>query len=170
MSTRWPSLIAWLFLAILLLLFIGYSEFSWKLTKIIPYGIASLFLFFQFLTISRMKSVFFRRINQVLLLAQLFLLFFFIFNMLEIKSIWKFNMILLLAATHVYLLDLNNRYIQNRIYSKWLLLLSLTVSLISFVLIQFFEAAIRIGFTSTFISGIVVLSNIFLFNPKKEKN
>lgn len=170
MSAKWPSLIAWLFLAILLLLFIGYSEFTWKLTKIIPYGIASLFLFFQFLTISRMKSNVFRRINQALLLTQLCLLAFFIFQLVEIKSIWKFNMILLLAATHVYLLDLNNRYIQNRMYSKWLLLLSLTASLISFVLIQFIEAAISIGFTSTFISGIVVLSNIFLYNPKKEKN
>ncbi|HRP53252.1 MAG TPA: hypothetical protein PLI97_07050 [Fluviicola sp.] len=65
MKTKWPTLFAWLFLAILILLFIGGTEFSWKITKILPLAIASLFLFFQFFTISRLNRVHYKRFNQI---------------------------------------------------------------------------------------------------------
>ncbi|AEA45613.1 hypothetical protein [Fluviicola taffensis] len=168
MKAKWPALLAWAFLALLILLFLGWIEFSWKLTKVLPFFITCLFLFFQVLTISKINSGTFRIINRGLLIAQVLLLGFFLLSMVEIRSIWKINMLLLLAATHIYLLDLNNRYIQTRVFSKWLLLFLLVISLVAFLFVQQSPYLMNVGFTSAIISGLVVLMNIFLFNPKKE--
>lgn len=169
MNAKWPSLFAWVFLALLILLFLGWSEFSWKLTKILPYFISCLFLFFQFLTVSRISSRTFRLINISLLAAQIIFLTGFTFSLIEIGSTWKLNMLFLLAATHIYLLDLNNRFIQKRTFSKWLLLILLVVSLLAFVFIQKAPYLMNAGFTSAIISGLIVLMNIFLFKPQREE-
>lgn len=168
MRAKWPALLAWVFLALMILLFLGWSEFSWKLTKVLPFFISCLFLFFQFLTVSRISSGTFRLINISLLVFQVLLLLSFLFSLIEISQIWKFNMLFLLAATHVYLLDLNNRFIQKRLFSKWLLLILLVVSLIAFLLIDKSPYLMNIGFISAIVSGLIVLMNIFLYNPKKE--
>jgi hypothetical protein len=168
MKAKWPALLAWVFLALLILLLFGWIEFSWKLTKVLPFFITCSFLFFQVLTISKINSGTFRMINRGLLIAQIALLASFLFSFVEIGTIWKLNMLLLLAATHIYLLDLNNRYIQTRIFSKWLLLVLLIVSLVAFLFIQKSPYLMNIGFTSALISGLVVLMNIFLYKPKKE--
>lgn len=169
MKTKWPTLLAWAFLALLILLYLGWSEFSWKLTRVLPYFISSVFLFFQFLTVSRISSRTFRMINTGLLIAQIILLGSFLLSFVEIKNTWKLNMLFLLAATHVYLLDLNNRFLQGRLFSKWLLLLLLVISLIAFLFIQKSPYLMSVGFTSAMISGLIVLMNIFLYNPKKEE-
>lgn len=169
MKTKWPALFAWVFLALLVLLFLGWSEFSWKLTKVIPWFITCLFLFFQVLTVSRISSKTFRLINTGLLIAQVLLLGSFLLSIAEIGSTWKLNMLFLLAATHIYLLDLNNRFIQNRTFSKWVLLILLVISLVAFLFIQKSPYLMNAGFTSAIISGLIVLMNIFLFNPKKEQ-
>ena len=70
MRAKWPALLAWVFLALLILLFLGWSEFSWKLTKVLPFFITFLFLFFQVLTVSRISSKTFRLINVSLLAVQ----------------------------------------------------------------------------------------------------
>jgi hypothetical protein len=168
MKAKWPALLAWVFLALLILLVLGWIEFSWKLTKVLPYSITCLFLFFQVLTVSRITSKTFRLINTSLLIAQVLLLGLFLLSMVEIGSIWKLNMLFLLAATHIYLLDLNNRFIQTRLFSKWLLLLLLSTSLVAFLFIQRSPYLMNVGFVSTLISGLVVLMNIFLYKPKKE--
>lgn len=168
MRAKWPALLAWVFLALMILLFLGWSEFSWKLTKVLPFFIACLFLFFQFLTVSRISSRTFRQINTSLLIIQVLLLLSFLFSLIEIGQIWKFNMLFLLAATHVYLLDLNNRFIQKRLFSKWLLLILLGISLIAFLFIDKSPYLMNIGFISAIISGLIVLMNIFLFNPKRD--
>ncbi len=168
MRAKWPALLAWVFLALLILLFLGWSEFSWKLTKVLPFFISCLFLFFQFLTVSRINSGTFRLINIFLLVAQVLILTAFLTSLVEISQIWKLNMLFLLAATQVYLLDLNNRFIQGRTFSKWLLLILLVVSLVAFLFIDRSAYLMNIGFVSSMISGLVVLMNIFLFNPKKE--
>lgn len=168
MRAKWPALLAWVFLALMILLFLGWSEFSWKLTKVLPFFITCLFLFFQFLTVSRINSGTFRLINTSLLVIQVLLLLSFLFSLIEISQIWKFNMLFLLAATHVYLLDLNNRFIQKRVYSKWLLLVLLVVSLIAFLFIDKSPYLMNIGFISAIVSGLIVLMNIFLYNPKRE--
>jgi hypothetical protein len=93
----------------------------------------------------------------------------FFFSLVEISQIWKLNMLFLLAATHVYLLDLNNRFIQRRFFSKWLLLALLVTSLVAFLFIDKSPYLMNVGFISAMISGLVVLMNIFLFNPKKEE-
>ncbi len=165
MKAKWPALLAWVFLALMILLFLGWSEFSWKLTKILPFFISCLFLFFQVLTINKIGAKTFRLINTSLLIIQVLLLGSLLLSLVEIAQIWKLNMLFLLAATHVYLLDLNNRYIQRRFFSKWLLLTLLVISLIAFL---FSPVLINIGFISAIISGLVVLMNIFLFNPNKE--
>ena len=169
MRAKWPALLAWVFLALMILLFLGWSEFSWKLTKVLPFFITCLFLFFQFLTVSRISSGTFRLINISLLIIQVLLLLSFLFSLIEIAQIWKFNMLFLLAATHVYLLDLNNRFIQKRVFSKWLLLVLLVVSLIAFLFIDKSPYLMNIGFISAIVSGLIVLMNIFLFNPNKEQ-
>jgi hypothetical protein len=165
MKAKWPALLAWVFLALMILLFLGWSEFSWRLTKVLPFFISFLFLFFQVLTISKINSKPFRLINTSLLIIQVLLLGSLLLSLVEIAQIWKLNMLFLLAASHIYLLDLNNRFIQRRLFSKWLLLSLLAVSLIAFL---FSPLLINIGFISAIISGLVVLMNIFLFNPKKE--
>lgn len=169
MRAKWPALLAWVFLALMILLFLGWSEFSWKLTKVLPFFITCLFLFFQFLTVSRISSGTFRLINISLLIIQVLLLLSFLFSLIEISQIWKFNMLFLLAATHVYLLDLNNRFIQKRVFSKWLLLVLLVLSLIAFLFIDKSPYLMNIGFISAIVSGLIVLMNIFLFNPNKEQ-
>lgn len=169
MKAKWPSLLAWVFLALLVLLFLGWSEFSWKLTKVIPYLISCIFLFFQFLTVSRISSKTFRMINTSLLIIQVISLGAFLLSLVEIGQTWKLNMLFLLAATHVYLLDLNNRFIQRRVFSKWLLLILLVISLIAFLLIDKSPYLMNIGFISAMLSGLIVLMNIFLFNPKREE-
>ncbi|MDR0802784.1 hypothetical protein [Fluviicola sp.] len=169
MKAKWPSLLAWAFLALLTLLYLGWSEFSWKLTRILPYFISCVFLFFQFLTVSRISSRTFRIINTSLLIAQIVLLSSFLLSFAEIKNTWRLNMLFLLAATHVYLLDLNNRFIQRRLFSKWLLLLLLVIGLIAFLFIRKSPHLMSVGFTSTLISGLIVLMNIFLYNPKREE-
>ncbi|MGV3611266.1 MAG: hypothetical protein ACO1N0_09980 [Fluviicola sp.] len=166
MKAKWPALLAWVFLALMILLFLGWSEFSWKLTKILPFFITCLFLFFQVLTISKISSKTFRLINTSILIIQVLLLGSLLLSLVEIAQIWKLNMLFLLAATHIYLLDLNNRFIQRRLFSKWLLLTLLAVSLIAFL---FSPVLINIGFISAIMSGLVVLMNIFLFNPKIEE-
>ena len=169
MRAKWPALLTWVFLALMILLFLGWSEFSWKLTKVLPFFITCLFLFFQFLTVSRISSGTFRLINISLLIIQVLLLLSFLFSLIEIAQIWKFNMLFLLAATHVYLLDLNNRFIQKRVFSKWLLLVLLVLSLIAFLFIDKSPYLMNIGFISAIVSGLIVLMNIFLFNPNKEQ-
>lgn len=169
MRAKWPALLAWVFLALLILLFLGWSEFSWKLTKVLPFFISCLFLFFQVLTVSRISSKVFRLINTSLLVIQLLCLGSFLLGLVEIAQIWKLNMLFLLAATHVYLLDLNNRFIQKRLFSKWLLLILLVISLFAFLLIDKSPYLMNIGFVSAMISGLIVLMNIFLFNPKREE-
>lgn len=168
MRAKWPALLAWVFLALLILLFLGWSEFSWRLTKVLPFFIAFLFLFFQVLTVSKISSKTFRLINVSLLVVQIISLGFFLLSVVEIGEIWKLNMLFLLAATHIYLLDLNNRFIQRRLFSKWLLLILLVTSLIAFLFIDKSPYLMNIGFVSAIISGLIVLMNIFLFNPKKE--
>lgn len=168
MRAKWPALLAWVFLALLILLFLGWSEFSWRLTKVLPFFITFLFLFFQVLTVSRISSKTFRLINVSLLAVQIISLVFFLLSIVEIGEIWKLNMLFLLAATHIYLLDLNNRFIQKRLFSKWLLLILLVTSLIAFLFIDKSPYLMNIGFVSAIISGLIVLMNIFLFNPKKE--
>lgn len=170
MKAKWPALLAWVFLALLILLFLGWSEFSWKLTKVLPYFITCLFLFFQFLTVSRITSRTFRLINTSLLIIQVLFLGAFLLSLAEIGNTWKLNMLFLLAATHIYLLDLNNRFIQHRIFSKWLLLFLLVISLLAFLFIQKSPYLMNAGFTSAIISGLIVLMNIFLFNPKREND
>ncbi|TSJ47901.1 hypothetical protein [Fluviicola chungangensis] len=169
MRAKWPALLAWVFLALMILLLLGWSEFSWKLTKVLPFFISCLFLFFQFLTVSRISSKTFRLINISLLTVQVLFLTSFLFSLVEINQIWKFNMLFLLAATHVYLLDLNNRFIQKRLFSKWLLLVLLVISLFAFLFIDKSPYLMNIGFISAIISGLIVLMNIFLFNPKREQ-
>jgi hypothetical protein len=169
MRAKWPALLAWVFLALLILLFLGWSEFSWKLTKVLPFFISFLFLFFQVLTVSKINSKTFRVINISLLGIQIICLTFFLLSLVEIGQIWKLNMLFLLAATHVYLLDLNNRFIQRRLFSKWVLLVLLVISLIAFLFIDRSPYLMNVGFVSAMISGLVVLMNIFLFNPKKEE-
>ncbi|MNJ84718.1 hypothetical protein D3C87_21770 [compost metagenome] len=169
MKAKWPALLAWVFLALLVLLFLGWSEFSWKLTKVLPYLISCIFLFFQFLTVSRISSKPFRLINISLLVVQILFLGSFLLSLVEIGQIWKLNMLFLLAATHVYLLDLNNRFIQRRLFSKWLLLILLGISLIAFLLIDKSPYLMNVGFISAMLSGLIVLMNIFLFNPKREE-
>lgn len=169
MRAKWPALLAWVFLALLILLFLGWSEFSWKLTKVLPFFITFLFLFFQVLTVSRINSGTFRIINLSLLLVQILFLIAFLTSLVEIGQIWKLNMLFLLAATHVYLLDLNNRFIQTRLFSKWFLLILLVISLVAFVFIDKSPYLMNVGFISAMISGLTVLMNIFLFNPKKEE-
>jgi len=169
MRAKWPALLAWVFLALMILLFLGWSEFSWKLTKVLPFFISCLFLFFQFLTVSKISSGTFRLINSSLLAAQILILGAFLISLVEISQIWKLNMLFLLAATHVYLLDLNNRFMQGRGFSKWLLLSLLIVSLIAFLFIEKSPYLMNVGFISAMISGLIVLMNIFLFNPKKEE-
>jgi hypothetical protein len=93
----------------------------------------------------------------------------FLLSLVEIDQIWKLNMLFLLAATHVYLLDLNNRFIQHRAFSKWVLLVLLVISLVAFLFIDRAPYLMNVGFVSAMISGLVVLTNIFLFNPKKEE-
>lgn len=166
MKTKWPALLAWVFLALMILLYLGWSEFSWRLTKVLPFFISFLFLFFQVLTISKISSRPFRLINTLLLGIQILLLGSLLLSWVEIAQTWKLNMLFLLAATHIYLLDLNNRFIQRRLFSKWLLLALLVVSLIAFL---FSPVMINIGFISAIMSGLVVLMNIFLFNPKREE-
>ena len=168
MKAKWPALLAWVFLALLILLFLGWSEFSWRLTKVLPYFITCLFLFFQFLTVSRITSRTFRLINTSLLIIQVLFLGAFLLSLVEIGDTWKLNMLFLLAATHIYLLDLNNRFIQNRLFSKWLLLFLLVISLLAFLFIQKSPYLMNAGFTSAIISGLIVLMNIFLFNPKRD--
>ncbi len=168
MKTKWPTLFAWLFLAILILLFIGGTEFSWKITKILPLAIASLFLFFQFFTISRLNRVHYKRFNQILLAVQLFLLSGFVFGWIDIRAIWKLSMLILLIATHIYLLDMNTRFVQKRKTSKLILFSSLFISVISLILLPYFPFLMNIGISSIFIAGMIVLSNIFLF--KKEQS
>lgn len=168
MRAKWPALLAWVFLALMILLFLGWSEFSWKLTRVLPFFITCLFLFFQILTISKISSKTFRLINLSLLIVQVLFLISFLLSLVEIGQIWKLNMLFLLAATHVYLLDLNNRFIQKRMFSKWLLLFLLVISLIAFLLIDKSPYLMNIGFISAMISGLIVLMNIFLFNPKRE--
>ena len=158
---------AWVFLALMILLFLGWSEFSWRLTKVLPFFISFLFLFFQVLTISKISSRTFRLINTSLLIVQVLFLGSLLLSWVEIGDTWKMNMLFLLAATHVYLLDLNNRFIQRRFFSKWLLLALLAASLIAFL---FSPYLINIGFISALISGLIVLMNIFLFNPKREQS
>lgn len=170
MRAKWPALLAWVFLALLILLFLGWSEFSWKLTKVLPFFISFLFLFFQILTVSRISSKTFRLINLCLLIVQVLFLSSFLLSLVEIEQIWKLNMLFLLAATHVYLLDLNNRFIQKRGFSKWLLLALLVISLIAFLFIDKSPYLMNVGFISALISGLIVLMNIFLFNPKKEES
>jgi hypothetical protein len=169
MRAKWPALLAWVFLALLILLFLGWSEFSWKLTKVLPFFITFLFLFFQVLTVSRISSKTFRLINVSLLAVQIISLGLFLLSVVEIGEIWKLNMLFLLAATHIYLLDLNNRFIQRRLFSKWLLLILLVTSLIAFLFIDKSPYLMNIGFVSAIISGLIVLMNIFLFNPKKDE-
>lgn len=169
MRAKWPALLAWVFLALLILLFLGWSEFSWKLTKVLPFFITFLFLFFQVLTVSRISSKTFRLINVSLLAVQIISLGFFLLSVVEIGEIWKLNMLFLLAATHIYLLDLNNRFIQRRLFSKWLLLILLVTSLIAFLFIDKSPYLMNIGFVSAIISGLIVLMNIFLFNPKRDE-
>lgn len=168
MRAKWPALLAWVFLALMILLFLGWSEFSWRLTRVLPFFISCLFLFFQVLTVSKISSGTFRLINTFLLIIQVLFLASFLLSLVEISQIWKLNMLFLLAATHVYLLDLNNRFIQRRLFSKWLLLSLLVVSLIAFLFIDKSPYLMNVGFISAIISGLVVLTNIFLFNPKKE--
>ena len=168
MRAKWPALLAWVFLALMILLFLGWSEFSWRLTRVLPFFISCLFLFFQVLTVSKISSGTFRLINTSLLIIQVLFLASFLLSLVEISQIWKLNMLFLLAATHVYLLDLNNRFIQRRLFSKWLLLSLLVVSLIAFLFIDKSPYLMNVGFISAIISGLVVLTNIFLFNPKKE--
>jgi hypothetical protein len=168
MRAKWPALLAWVFLALMILLFLGWSEFSWRLTRVLPFFISCLFLFFQVLTVSKISSGTFRMINTSLLIVQVLFLAAFLISLVEISQIWKLNMLFLLAATHVYLLDLNNRFIQRRLFSKWLLLSLLVVSLIAFLFIDKSPYLMNVGFISAIISGLVVLTNIFLFNPKKE--
>ncbi len=168
MRAKWPALLAWVFLALMILLFLGWSEFSWKLTKVLPFFITCLFLFFQFLTVSRISAGTFRLINISLLIIQVVLLLSFLFSLIEISQIWKFNMLFLLAATQVYLLDLNNRFIQKRLFSKWLLLVLLVISLIAFLFIDKSPYLMNVGFVSAIVSGLIVLMNIFLYNPKRE--
>ncbi len=169
MRAKWPALLAWVFLALMILLFLGWSEFSWRLTKVLPFFISCLFLFFQVLTVSKISSKTFRLINLSLLFVQVLFLTSFLLSLVEIGQIWKLNMLFLLAATHVYLLDLNNRFIQKRVFSKWLLLLLLVISLIAFLLIDKSPYLMNVGFISAMISGLIVLMNIFLFNPKREE-
>jgi hypothetical protein len=169
MRAKWPILLAWVFLALLILLFLGWSEFSWKLTKVLPFFITCLFLFFQILTVSRISSKTFRLINTSLLVVQILILGSFLLSLVEIGQVWKLNMLFLLAATHVYLLDLNNRFIQTRLFSKWFLLVLLVTSLVAFLFIDKSSYFMNIGFISAMISGLIVLMNIFLFNPKKEE-
>ena len=169
MRAKWPALLAWVFLALLILLFLGWSEFSWKLTKVLPFFITFLFLFFQVLTVSRISSKTFRLINVSLLAVQIISLGFFLLSVVEIGEIWKLNMLFLLAATHIYLLDLNNRFIQRRLFSKWLLLILLVTSLIAFLFIDKSPYLMNIGFVSAIISGLIVLMNIFLFNQKRDE-
>nr|WP_294859846.1 hypothetical protein [uncultured Fluviicola sp.] len=169
MRAKWPILLAWVFLALLILLFLGWSEFSWKLTKVLPFFITCLFLFFQILTVSRISSKTFRFINTFLLIAQILILGAFLLSWFEIGQIWKLNMLFLLAATHVYLLDLNNRFIQSRLFSKWFLLILLVISLVAFLFIDKSPYLMNVGFISAMISGLTVLMNIFLYNPKKEE-
>lgn len=168
MRAKWPTLLAWVFLALMILLFLGWSEFSWRLTRVLPFFISCLFLFFQVLTVSKISSRTFRLINTSLLIVQVLFLAAFLISLVEISQIWKLNMLFLLAATHVYLLDLNNRFIQRRLFSKWLLLFLLVVSLIAFLFIDKSPYLMNVGFISAIISGLVVLMNIFLFNPKRE--
>ncbi|MDF3026135.1 MAG: transglutaminase family protein [Fluviicola sp.] len=167
MRAKWPALLAWVFLALLILLFLGWSEFSWRLTKVLPFFISFLFLFFQVLTVSKISSKTFRVINISLLGVQIICLVFFLLSLVEIGQIWKLNMLFLLAATHVYLLDLNNRFIQRRLFSKWVLLGLLVISLIAFLFIDRSPYLMNVGFVSAMISGLIVLMNIFLFNPKR---
>jgi hypothetical protein len=168
MRAKWPALLAWVFLALMILLFLGWSEFSWRLTRVLPFFISCLFLFFQVLTVSKISSGTFRLINTSLLIIQVLFLVSFLLSLVEIAQIWKLNMLFLLAATHVYLLDLNNRFIQRRQFSKWLLLILLVISLVAFLFIEKSPYLMNVGFISAIISGLVVLMNIFLFNPKKE--
>lgn len=168
MRAKWPALLAWVFLALMILLFLGWSEFSWRLTRVLPFFISCLFLFFQVLTVNKISSRTFRLINTSLLIVQVLFLAAFLISLVEISQIWKLNMLFLLAATHVYLLDLNNRFIQRRLFSKWLLLFLLVVSLIAFLFIDKSPYLMNVGFISAIISGLVVLMNIFLFNPKRE--
>lgn len=168
MRAKWPALLAWVFLALMILLFLGWSEFSWRLTRVLPFFISCLFLFFQVLTVSKISSGTFRLINISLLIIQVLFLVSFLLSLVEISQIWKLNMLFLLAATHVYLLDLNNRFIQRRFFSKWLLLILLVISLVAFLFIERSPYLMNVGFISAIISGLVVLTNIFLFNPKKE--
>lgn len=168
MRAKWPALSAWVFLALMILLYLGWSEFSWRLTRVLPFFISCLFLFFQVLTVSKISSRTFRLINTSLLIVQVLFLLSFLLSIVEIAQIWKLNMLFLLAATHVYLLDLNNRFIQRRFFSKWLLLVLLVISLVAFLFIDKSPYLMNIGFISAIISGLVVLMNIFLFNPRKE--
>jgi len=169
MRAKWPILLAWVFFALLILLFLGWSEFSWKLTKVLPLFITCLFLFFQVLTVSRIRSKTFRLINTSLLVVQILVLGAFLLSLVEIGNTWKLNMLFLLAATHVYLLDLNNRFIQTRLFSKWFLLILLATSLVAFLFIDKSPYLMNVGFISAMISGLTVLMNIFLYNPRKEE-
>lgn len=164
---NWSLLLSWLFLASFILILVGWYEFGWKLTKVLPFGLIALILFFQSLTLNRFAKKRWAAVNYTLFALQGLFLLLFLLKIVEINAIWKLSIFVLFIATQIYLVDLNERFENKRKAMNLMMKLFVLVSCISFALLSFSYEFLAIGFSSLIASSLVVIANIFLYKPAK---
>lgn len=162
-SINWTLLLPWIFLSAFILMVTGWYEFNWSLFKILPAILATLFLFFQSLTLNRFQNKRWSTVNRVLFGLQLILLLLFVTRLVTLNDLWKWNIFLLFIATQVYLIDLNERFGNNRRVLDLLFKLLVAISCLSFLLLSFSYELLTVGFTSMIISSILAIANIFFY-------
>lgn len=165
---NWTLLISWTFLCVFILLLVGWYEFNWSLFKVLPWAIATLFLFFQSLTLANFKSKRYALVNKLLFAIQIILLLGIALKMVEITHLWKWNIFLLFIATQVYLIDLNERFAAKRPVFNWILRGLVVISCISFLSLSFSYEVLTVGFTSMIATSILVIGNIFFYKETSQ--
>ncbi len=160
MIKKLPTYFAFTFLTVTMLLIFGWYYLSWSLVTIIPLAISTTILFFQFLTIIRIHNKKIYNINRMLLLLQLILLLLFVTQLIDISWIWKWNMLLFLISTQLYLYDIMTKYHVRKI-ARILVVTFGFFTVLSFLLLPFFEIFLPIGLACTLFSFALVLGHLF---------
>lgn len=91
-------------------LLIGYFILNWKVTTVIPFSVVSLILFFNWLSIFTIKTKLIQTIGFSLFFIQVVILSLFLFEVIEMTSIWKWMFLILIGSYLLFLHDLILRF------------------------------------------------------------
>lgn len=163
---RLGPVLAVIFLFSLITAMVGNTEFDWLFTTSLSYSIVFAFLFFQSLTLIRLRNPFILKTNLFLFLLQLIILILFKLNRLELSEIYIWCLGILLLAIQTLLIDIQIRFSNKTILSK-LIYIPVSITLLSFILATCSYSYLSIGFSAIVFSGILTLLAIFSYKEER---